>query len=233
MIKTNYGKFLSLSRTGMISALPFGVADGWLPLDGRTIGNATSGASARANADTQALYEMIWDNIANTFAIVSGGRGVSASADFAAGKTIALPDLRGAAIIAPDNMGGTPANRITAAGIGNNAQNVGQRIGANSVTLTASQVPAHTHTYTLSSTNPTHSHNLRSASSSDMNATGAGVTSGNYMPRLQFAASATDVSTVGVFPAHAHTVSLMNSVSTGLPHNNMMSSSLVYWMVKL
>lgn len=66
----------------------------WLMLQGGTIGSAFSGATVRANADTQALYEYLWNTLANAEAPVSSGRGASAALDFAANKTITLPDMR-------------------------------------------------------------------------------------------------------------------------------------------
>lgn len=67
---------------------------GWLLLQGGTIGNASSGATARANADTEALFTHYWNNLANAQAPVSTGRGASAAADFAANKTLTIPDMR-------------------------------------------------------------------------------------------------------------------------------------------
>lgn len=69
------------------------VADtGWVMMDNGTIGDGSSGASNRANADTSALFTLLWNNTSLT---VSTGRGASASADFAAHKTIQLPQISG------------------------------------------------------------------------------------------------------------------------------------------
>lgn len=85
---------------------------GWVLASGRTIGSAASGASERANADTQALFTLLWNSMADTEAPVSGGRGASAAADFAANKTITLPDARGRTLAGLENMGGgTGASR--------------------------------------------------------------------------------------------------------------------------
>lgn len=67
---------------------------GWLTLDGKTIGNEASGATARAREDVFTLYENLYNSLANAQAPVSGGRGSSAQADFDAGKTLTLPDMR-------------------------------------------------------------------------------------------------------------------------------------------
>ena len=84
----------------------------WLLMDGKTIGNASSGATSRANADTQNLFTVLWNSWDNDQAPVSGGRGASAAADFAANKTITLPDMRGRVMAGLDNMGGSSANRL-------------------------------------------------------------------------------------------------------------------------
>jgi hypothetical protein len=67
---------------------------GYLILQGGTIGAAASGATLRANADTVTLYTQLWTDLSNTEAPVSSGRGASAAADFGAGKTLTLPDMR-------------------------------------------------------------------------------------------------------------------------------------------
>ena len=75
------------------------VADsGWVLMDDKTIGNGASGATGRANADTADLFELIWDNVIDTWCPVSGGRGGSGAADFAANKTITLPKTLGRAL---------------------------------------------------------------------------------------------------------------------------------------
>lgn len=68
---------------------------GWVLGEGGTIGNAASGASERDNADTNALFNLMWDSFADGEAPVSSGRGGSAQADFDADKTITLLDYRG------------------------------------------------------------------------------------------------------------------------------------------
>lgn len=70
---------------------------GTLALDGRTIGSAASGGTARANADTQALFELLWTASDNTLLPIQDAtgaattRGLTAAADFAANKRLPLP----------------------------------------------------------------------------------------------------------------------------------------------
>lgn len=59
--------------------------------------------------------------------------------------TFALPDLRGRAVFGKDNMGGTAAGRMTAAG-GVDGTALGAHGGAETCVLTAEQIPAHSHT---------------------------------------------------------------------------------------
>lgn len=87
---------------------------GWVRDNGRLIGNAlTSGPnSERANADCVNLFAWYWDNFPDSICPVTGGRGGSASADFAAGKTIATLDKRGRVPMGLDTMGNTAAGRV-------------------------------------------------------------------------------------------------------------------------
>lgn len=97
------GDFKMEYNTGPIS--------GFVRCNGRTIGSATSGASERANADTNALFSFLWTADPNL--AVSGGRGASAAADFAANKTITIPDCRGRTLSGLDDMGNSAAGILT------------------------------------------------------------------------------------------------------------------------
>ncbi len=110
---------------------------GYVRLNGRSIGKAGSAATERANADTELLYIHLWTVDPNLN--VSGGRGASAAADFAAGKVLSLPDAKNRAPFAVDGMGGTNTNRIT----GGTA--LGVSGGAEEHILVADEIPEHTH----------------------------------------------------------------------------------------
>lgn len=58
-------------------------------------------------------------------------------------STFNVPDFRGRVALGRDNMGGTPANRVTAA----QADVLGGTLGAETHALSAAEMPAHTHTY--------------------------------------------------------------------------------------
>ena len=87
-------------RTGDIKTSFRSAANkGWLNMNDRTIGSATSGATSRANQDTFFLFKTLWDGVNDVFAPVSGGRGVSAVADFSANKTLTLTRQLGRVLI--------------------------------------------------------------------------------------------------------------------------------------
>lgn len=169
---------------------------GWLLCSGGTIGSASSGATSRANADTQTLYELLWAAFANAELPIqdSAGapstRGASAAADFAAHKRLPIPDIRGRVIAGKDDMGGTSANRLTNQTGGLNGDLMGATGGAETHTLTEAQMPSHTHTITYGrndvngggGTNPSY---LESTGQTETtNATGGGAAHNNVQPTI-------------------------------------------------
>lgn len=127
---------------------------GFVLASGRTIGNAASSGTERANADTSALFTLLWGAYSNTICPVSTGRGLSAAADFAANKNITLPDLRGRVTIGKDDMGGTAATRMTSGGSGIDGTTLGASGGAETHALITGELAAHTHGIT----DPGHTH---------------------------------------------------------------------------
>jgi hypothetical protein len=113
---------------------------GYVRLNGRSIGSASSGATERANADTQSLYEELWqfDNIA-----VAGGKGANAAADFAANRPLTLPNAQGAGLFGMPDMGGTPDGAFAALLTGATTH-PGASGGADTATLLQANLPAYT-----------------------------------------------------------------------------------------
>jgi hypothetical protein len=109
---------------------------GWVLMDDGTIGNAASGGTTRANADTEDLFTLLWTNTADAQCPVSSGRGGSAAADFAADKTITLPLALGRALAAYGTGSGLTA-RVLA-----------ETLGAETHTLVEAEMPSHFHTIT-------------------------------------------------------------------------------------
>jgi hypothetical protein len=127
---------------------------GWVRANGLTIGSSTSGASERANADTQSLFVYIWTTFsqpsANTICPVVGGLGANALADFTANKQITVQDARARAVMTFDDMGNSAAGGY--AGIpfvqGGPTQ-AGSFGGLNLTTLLTTNLPSQTPSGTL------------------------------------------------------------------------------------
>lgn len=116
---------------------------GWVRLNGRTIGNASSGASERANNDTQALYIYCWTTYPDSICPVIGGRGASALADFNAGKQLTLLDARDRLLAGLDDMGNAAAGRMGSVPFQRgNSTTGGSYAGEISHTLVASEIPS-------------------------------------------------------------------------------------------
>ena len=165
-----------------------GSHSGWVRANGRTIGSSTSGASERANADCQALFEYLWGADANL--AVSSGRGVSGNADWVANKTIALPDWRGSVLAGLDDMGNSAAGRLTSAIFGTDPTILGAKGGVQKLTLTIAQLPTITPAGTVAITDPGHLHNLAgnvAASGAATNATGVSGSTGTQIGSTQSA----------------------------------------------
>lgn len=126
-----------------------GVLSGFVRANNRTIGSATSGATERANADTSALFSFLWNADPNL--AVSGGRGASAAADFAANKTIALPDFRGRIPIGLADMGNSATTLLNGVAFNapGTATTLGSTGGASFRTLLTANLPAYTPTGTV------------------------------------------------------------------------------------
>jgi len=127
------------------ATLPSG---GWLWANGQTVGNATSNATGRANADTLALFMQIWTDFPNsirpilTSAGAASSRGASALADFNANKQLPISDKRCVVSIGRDAMGGAGTlGLITDGGCGITGTVLGVSGGAQNVVLDNSQLP--------------------------------------------------------------------------------------------
>jgi hypothetical protein len=193
------------------SALP-----GWIISNGSTIGDASSGASQRANADCAFAFAYLWNNFSNTQCPVSTGRGANAAADFAAHKTIATFNMQATGIIGVDGMGGSATGLLANVPVvSGSATLAGSILGENLHALITAELAQHSHGIT----DPGHKHLscIPSFPGSGPINTGGGGTGPLY--NLD-----TSTATTGI---------TINNTGSGTAHNNVQRSALVYWYMKL
>lgn len=111
----------SVDNGRIVTGMPFWwlssiAPDGYVRMNGRTIGPTGSAATELANDTTEALFTHLY-GLSDSIATVSGGRGASAAADWAANKTIVVPTMQGFLPGGVEGMGATAENRIQSIGI--------------------------------------------------------------------------------------------------------------------
>lgn len=217
-----------LSTGDIKSRLTSEFVTGWIKLNAQTIGSATSGATQRANSDTQNLFVYLWNNCLDAHCPVVGGRGASGLADFNANKQITTPDLRGriCTAVGLDDMGNSAAGRIfnqnVTSGGGDTVTTPGASGGEALHTMTSADLVAHTHANTL--TDPSHSHVV------PVIAYGGGPPTGSVAETqggsIGTATPSTNSATTGITINNA-------SVGSGTPFNQMQPFMLGTCYVKL
>lgn len=192
------------------------VADtGWILCDDGTFGSATSGSSNRANADTQALFTLFFNNISDTAAplLTSGGGATTraaqtnASSAWAANCRMTLTKQLGRAIA------------VAGTGAGLTARPLGSSLGEEAHPLTTAELAAHTHANSL--TDPGHTHTIAvNTSGNGSTSVTQGQTGGSSVP--------------GGISTTQTGISITNaSAGSGNAHNNMQPTTFWNVMIKL
>ncbi len=124
---------------------------GYLSLNGDTIAKTSGGTFNGTQYET--LFAYLWNNTSNTVSPVSTGRGANAAADFAANKTITLPDRRdyspfGVSVAGSITAAGAVAGATTVTSTGS----VSGTITINAVTLGIGNMPSHAHNTPITNT---------------------------------------------------------------------------------
>ena len=185
-------------------------------LNGQTIGNATSGATGRANADTQNLFVYLWGLCNQAHCPVTGSiRGSTALGDFTASKTIQLPDWRARMPVGLDDMGNIAAGILQAKNVTSSGDGVTTPFatGGEAVhTQIIAEMAAHNH----SISDPGHSHS------------GGGslvqITTSGSPQNVGFAPASTASATTGVS---------INNTGSSIPFSVMNPFMLGTWHMKL
>lgn len=210
---------------------------GWVLLNDGTIGSASSSATTRANADTQPLYELLWNNVVDAWCPVVGGRGASAAADFVANKRLTLPRALGRA------MAGAGA------GSGLTARALGAYTGTETHTLSEAELPPHTHS-AWASWGGDHAHTAVTDVQGNHNheayydradwfMAGASVnwpqnmlTGGGQSQGTSWSGAHQHNLTTSTNGGHTHTITV-NNAGSGAAHPNMQPTLFVNFMCKL
>lgn len=138
------GEFILQGFYTLPEVIPVG---GCIPYLGATVPNSNF-AFPFGQTFSRTVYSKLFALVGTTFGPGDGS------------TTFNGPDIRGRAIFGLDNMGGTPAGRITSGGSGIAGATLGATGGFEGIGLTVGQMPAHTHPNTL--TDPGHSHHTGS-----------------------------------------------------------------------
>lgn len=218
---------------------------GWVMEDGKTIGNASSNATSRANADTLDLFTALWNETDYAYTGTTANelqgqlqvyssagalvaRGASAAADWTANRAIAVPDMRGRSSFGVDNMGGTPAGRLTGQPGGIDGTNLGGAGGAEVVQLTTAQIPGHTHDGSgmTAASAGAHTHTVNYYEQSN---------SGSPKePMIENYTGGINAKPTNSAGAHTHTISgSTGSTGGGGNHNNLPPGKTAYFWIKL
>lgn len=202
---------------------------GFVKANGLTIGNVSSGATGRANADTQNLFVYLWTNCSNITAnrhcAVSGGLGANALADFNANKALAVFDMRASIPVGLDDMGNTPAGRLLSSNVtsggGDGPTTPNATGGEANHTLVVGEMPSHAHTIT----DPGHIHTLTdNAFSNGCSSCGAQTVISAIAPTGQPFGNSVASNTTGI---------TNQNTGGGGAHNNMSPFLLGSWFIKL
>lgn len=202
-----------------------GMAPGTNPTDAATVGQLSDGAGAPVGTVIDFAGSVVPDGW-----LLCAGQSVSRT-DFAAlfavigttygaadGTTFRLPDCRGRVSAGRDLDSGGVAGRLTAATMTPDGTTLGATGGAQTVTLTTGQMPAHTHTGSTASAGD-HAHTAMTGNTALVNLGAAQEVvlglSGN----------------TGTAGAHTHTMNL-NNTGSGEAHPNVQPTILFNKLIK-
>ncbi|MBV8755412.1 MAG: hypothetical protein JO328_21370 [Hyphomicrobiales bacterium] len=216
------GAQAGFATTGDVKLTFKTVADpGWVMMNDSTMGDASSNATY-ANANCSALWQLLYNNIADADApiLTSGGaattRGAqgSAATAFANHCRLTLPLVLGRALAG------------AGAGAGLTSRALGHATGEETHTLSTGEIPAHTHGYsgTTGGESATHTHQIQQSSTATF---GAGSFAGASQP------TTVNTSTESQGHTHSYSGTTDNGGLGGGAHNTMQPTTFLNVMIKL
>jgi hypothetical protein len=210
------------------------VADaGWVMMNDGSIGNAPSGATTRANADCQALFTLVFNNLTDATAPLLTSTGAAttraaqatAPAAWAANCRMSLPKQLGRALMA------------AGAGAGLTNRALGQSLGAETHTQALGELAYHGHGVG----DPSHTHGLADSGHTHGNAGGQtywtaaqqyGLNQGSYVPAgYDYWGLDTRGTGIGMYPQYSGVV--VNAAGGSSPMDIMNPSTCWNVMLKL
>lgn len=197
-------------------------SDGWVLFNDGTIGNATSGASSRANADTEALFLLVFANFTDALAPIFTSAGVSTTraaqgsgaAAYAASCRVSLTKAAGRAIA------------IAGSGASLTARTLGQTVGEESHLLTQAQLPNVNFSVSIPAGQGSHGHSYNNPPGFFL----TGYQSGAANQWIANGGVSVGTTIASSLPAMSGTAASGGSDSA---HNNMQPTTFLNAMVKL
>jgi hypothetical protein len=204
--------------------------------DGRSVGNASSNATGRANADTYWLFSFLWANCPACQLSNSAGtniaRGANSDADWNSNTRIATIAMQGAGLMGADRstsfLSGVP---VTSGNTGTPTSLVGENLH----TQLVSEMALHYHTAGIN--DPGHTHAVQNIGFNLIyNATGAGGIGGGSsfgLPSTPSSLFAIAGAVTGVRVASSNGLDTTYSTGGNGPANIVQRNYLVYWYLAL
>lgn len=167
--------------------------------------------------EDRSVYSRLFTALGTTYGVGNGS------------TTFGLPDLRGRTIAGKDNMGGTTASRLTAAGSGITGTTLGSAGGTETHALTIAQLATHTHIQDAHDhTQTAHDHNTSWARTSGA----GGTTSGTGVPPHNNAFAAWMPGLSNVAPAIQARTATNQNTGSGTAHLNTQPTMILNYLIK-
>lgn len=204
--------------------------------NGKSIGDASSGATSLASAAAFFLFSFVWLNFSQAECpVMNAGvvtaRGANPAADWALHRQIQLPLMQGSSLIGADTMGGTATSLLSGVPVQTgNTTTPGSLLGENLHTLTRSETPTgitSSNTQTISvSFGGGNSTPITTGTWNNIGTVNESGVGGNYGKATAAIGNATGMS-------GSNAIAVTSNNTGGGSHNTVQQSYIVYWNLVL